>query len=265
MNDAIDINIAFENIESSSPLWQTVVNLMDDGFDNQWPHVDCQKVQSEINDGFFSYVRLAYFLDKMRYYKLYKQQGFKTFKDYCLKVFRKSAHYCNKIISAAQVCIKLAAAGFEKLPSCVAQALPLVKFNTYDGGGNSPLAEKWQKVLDETPENKPITSTTIAQIVDETPEKTKPLPIKVKPETYAKLEKIAQAKGVTIQEVIDDLADLLLDEIEAEPTPVDPEAEAAWEADVENLVAEYEANCTTNYPNCTTNYHVRPGLVPESG
>ncbi|MDF0551719.1 hypothetical protein PY364_01215, partial [Kamptonema sp. UHCC 0994] len=231
----------------------------------EWPYVAYKNVDTEIQSGFLSYIRIGYFLDRMRYHKLYKTQGFKSFKDYCLKALRKSANYCTKIICAAQVCLNLAAAGFEQLPNCVAQALPLVKFNTVDEYGNSTLAEKWQKVLDETPPNQPITSTQITEILDETPPETKPQQVKLKAETYAKLEKIAKAKGITVREVIDELADLLLNEIEAEPTPVTPEKQAEWEADLEALIIEQvDWVVSESNESCINDQQPRPGSMPDS-
>ncbi|MDF0551698.1 hypothetical protein [Kamptonema sp. UHCC 0994] len=172
MNPALYIDP--NSVNESNPLRKILEDLALVETEWEWPYVAYENVDTEIQSGFLSYIRIGYFLDRMRYHKLYKTQGFKSFKDYCLKALRKSANYCTKIISAAQVCLNLAAAGFEQLPNCVAQALPLVKFNTVNEYGNSTLAEKWQKVLDETPPNQPITSTQITEILDETPPETKP-------------------------------------------------------------------------------------------
>ncbi|MDF0552825.1 hypothetical protein [Kamptonema sp. UHCC 0994] len=167
MNPALYIDP--NSVNESSPLRKILEDLALVETEWEWPYVAYENVDTEIQSGFLSYISIGYFLDRMRYHKLYKTQGFKSFKDYCLKALRKSANYCTKIISAAQVCIELAAAGFEQIPNCVAQALPLVKFNT-------------------------------------------------------------------VREVIDELADLLLDEIEAEPTPITPEKQAEWEADLKALI-----------------------------
>ncbi|WP_019487436.1 hypothetical protein [Kamptonema formosum] len=269
----MDLSYLKHNGRYKSVPLQMIADELQIAEQEDWSELDYLDVDvdREIQVGFFSYVKVGYFLDKMRYYKLYQKQGFNSFKEYCLKVLRKSAHYCIKIISAAEVCLRLAALGFEQLPNCVAQALPLVKFNPVFGL-DSPLYDKWQDVLDNTPPGQPITAKHIAEILDETPPETKPQQVKVKADTYAKLEKIAEAKDLTVQEVIDELADYVLGEIEAEPTPVPPEKQAAWKADSEALVKEHEQaeiNWEISDSNGTS-YHTsyipipRPGFMPDS-
>jgi hypothetical protein len=138
-------------------------------------------------------------LDAIRRLRLYKDL-FKTFKNYCEQALGRQYFYCTQIIKAAGICLRLIKAGFEILPSCVAQVVPLFKHAVTDQYGDCPLQEKWQEVVDVVPKEK-ITAVTISETVDNNPE-LRLKQIKIKTDTYALLAKKAATAGQSISEFL---------------------------------------------------------------
>lgn len=166
---------------------------------NQSPFHDLDYLTGEIKRGFLDYVRQGIMLDAIRRLRLYKDQ-FKTFKNYCEKALGRQYFYCTQIIKAAGICLRLIKAGFEILPSCVAQVVPLFKHAVTDQYGDCPLQEKWQEVVDVVPKEK-ITAVTISETVDNNPE-LRLKQIKIKTDTYALLAKKAATAGQSISEFL---------------------------------------------------------------
>ena len=166
---------------------------------NQSPFHDLDYLTGEIKRGFLDYVRQGIMLDAIRRLRLYKNQ-FKTFKNYCEKALGRQYFYCTQIIKAAGICLRLIKAGFEILPSCVAQVVPLFKHAVTDQYGDCPLQEKWQEVVDVVPKEK-ITAVTISETVDNNPE-LRLKQIKIKTDTYALLAKKAATAGQSISEFL---------------------------------------------------------------
>ena len=171
---------------------------------NQSPFHDLEYLTGEIKRGFLDYVRQGIMLDAIRRLRLYKDQ-FKTFKNYCEQALGRQYFYCTQIIKAAGICLRLIKAGFEILPSCVAQVVPLFKHAVTDQYGDCPLEEKWQEVVDVVPKEK-ITAVTISETVDNNPE-LRLKQIKIKTDTYALLSKKAAAAGMSISELLARLVD----------------------------------------------------------
>lgn len=171
---------------------------------NQSPFHDLDYLTGEIKRGFLDYVRQGIMLDAIRRLRLYKNQ-FKTFKTYCEQALGRQYFYCTQIIKAAGICLRLIKAGFEILPSCVAQVVPLFKHAVTDQYGDCPLQEKWQEVVDVVPKEK-ITAVTISETVDNNPE-LRLKQIKIKTDTYALLAKKAATAGMSIAELLARLVD----------------------------------------------------------
>ncbi|MEG3896291.1 MULTISPECIES: hypothetical protein [unclassified Microcoleus] len=171
---------------------------------NQSPFHDLDYLTGEIKRGFLDYVRQGIMLDAIRKLRLYKDK-FKTFKTYCEQALGRQYFYCTQIIKSAGICLRLIKAGFEILPSCVAQVVPLFKHAVTDQYGECLLQEKWQEVVDVIPKER-ITAVTIAETVDNNPN-LRLKQIRIKTDTYALLTKKAAAAGLSISEFLARLVD----------------------------------------------------------
>jgi len=159
------------------------------------PHNDIELLTQRIKRSFLDYVRQGIMLDAVRRYRLYKRQ-YRDFAEYCKLALGRSPYYCTKIIQAAQICLELIKSRFRILPTSVAQALPLVKFAKVDEYGESPLADKWQTVIDEhRPES--ITAIKIQETLDENPEG-RAKQVRIGGKAYQLLQKKVAAAGMAI-------------------------------------------------------------------
>ena len=200
---------------------------------NQSPFHDLDYLTGEIKRGFLDYVRQGIMLDAIRKLRLYKDK-FKTFKSYCEQALGRQYFYCTQIIKSAGICLRLIKAGFEILPSCVAQVVPLFKHAVTDQYGDCPLHQKWQEVLDVIPKER-ITAVTIAETVDNNPN-LRLKQIRIKTDTYALLTKKAAAAGLSISEFLGRLVD------EYNPRNLEPPAEHTPEQEeiLDQLDAEFQ-------------------------
>jgi hypothetical protein len=194
---------------------------------NEIPHNDISLLTQRIKRSFLDYVRQGIMLDAVRRYRLYKRD-YRDFADYCKNALGRSPFYCKRIIEAAQVCLRLIQAKFKILPTSVAQALPLVKFSKIDEYGESPLADKWQTVVNEhRPEL--ITAAKIAETVDENPEG-KAKQVRISGRYYQLLQKKAIEAGISISKYLEKLISGEPPDEEppddGEPTELTPEQEA---------------------------------------
>ncbi|MEG4996164.1 MULTISPECIES: hypothetical protein [unclassified Microcoleus] len=171
---------------------------------NQSPFHDLDYLTGEIKRGFLDYVRQGIMLDAIRKLRLYKHK-FKTFKSYCEQALGRQYFYCTQIIKSAGICLRLIKAGFEILPSCVAQVVPLFKHAVTDQYGDCALEEKWQEVVDVIPKER-ITAVTIAETVDNNPN-LRLKQIRIKTDTYDLLTKKAAAAGMSVSEFLARLVD----------------------------------------------------------
>lgn len=171
---------------------------------NESPFHDLDFLTDEIKRGFLDYVRQGIMLDAIQRLRLYKDK-FKNFKTYCEKALSRQYFYCLQIIKAAGICLRLIKAGFEILPTCVAQVVPLFKHAIINKYGECLLEEKWQKVVDEVPKAR-ITAITISETVDDNPD-LRLKQIRIKNDTYALLSKKAAAAGLSISELLARLVD----------------------------------------------------------
>ena len=171
---------------------------------NQSPFHDLEYLTGEIKRGFLDYVRQGIMLDAIRKLRLYKHK-FKTFKSYCEQALGRQYFYCTQIIKSAGICLRLIKAGFEILPSCVAQVVPLFKHAVTDQYGDCALEEKWQEVVDVIPKER-ITAVTIAETVDNNPN-LRLKQMRIKTDTYDLLTKKAAAAGMSVSEFLARLVD----------------------------------------------------------
>lgn len=189
---------------------------------NESPFHDLEHLTNEIKRGFLDYVRQGIMLEAIQRLRLYKDK-FKDFKTYCEQALSRQYFYCQQIIKAASICLRLIKAGFEILPSCVAQVVPLFKHATVNKYGDCVLEKKWQKVVDEVPKAR-ITAITISEIVDENPD-LRLKQIRIKNDTYALLSRKAAAAGMSISELLARLVDEYNPKDLEEPAEHTPEQE----------------------------------------
>ena len=164
------------------------------------PHNDVAVLTQRIRRSFLDYVRQGIMLDAVRRYRLYKRSH-RDFADYCKNALGRSPYYCKKIIQAAQVCLQLIKSKFKILPTSVAQALPLLKFAKVDEYGESPLADRWQTVIDEHPAPS-ITAIKIQETLDENPEG-RAKQVRIGASAYLLLQKKAAAAGMAISKYLE--------------------------------------------------------------
>jgi len=159
------------------------------------PHNDIALLTQRIKRSFLDYVRQGIMLETVRRHRLYKRQ-YKDFAEYCNRALGRSHFYCQKIIQAAQICLRLIKSKFKILPNCVAQALPLLKFAKVDEYGESKLQDKWQTVIDGFPPHL-ITAAKIQEALDENPED-RAKQVRVSGKSYQLLEQKAAAAGMAV-------------------------------------------------------------------
>lgn len=211
----MDITANFDDIFWQPPEgeYQPLLDF-EEAIQNQSPFHNLDSLTGEIKRGFLDYVRQGIMLHAIRRYRLYKDK-FKDFKTYCEQGLGRQHFYCKQIIKAASICLRLIKSGFQILPNCVAQAIPLLKFAAVDQYGDSPLESKWQEVVDVVPKER-ISAVTIAETIDENPEP-RLQQVRMKKSTYAILAKKAAAAGLSFVEFLDRIAD------EYNPPPGDEE------------------------------------------
>jgi hypothetical protein len=210
-------NWAEPGADEYQPILDFEAEIMDEG-----KFADVAFLTKEIRRGFLDYVRQGIMLHTIRRYRLYKDK-FKNFKTYCEQGLGRQHFYCKQIIKAADICLRLIKAGFEILPNCVAQAIPLLKYAAVDQYGESPLESKWHEVVDTVPKER-ISAVTIAETVDESPEP-RLQQVRIKKDTYALLAKKAAAAGLSFTELLDRIADEYNPQDTEEPTTHTPEQE----------------------------------------
>ncbi len=194
------------------------------------PHNDISLLTQRIKRSFLDYVRQGIMLDAVRRYRLYKR-SYRDFAEYCKQALGRSPYYCKRIIEAAQVCLSIIKSRFRILPTSVAQALPLLKFAKVDEYGDSPLADKWQTVIDEHPPES-ITAIKIAETLDENPEG-RAKQVRIGGKAYQLLVKKAVEAGMAISEYLEMLIN------GGEP----PDEEPPDGGEITKLTAEQEQIC----------------------
>jgi len=190
---------------------------------SQVPHNDISVLTQRIKRSFLDYVRQGIMLDAVRRYRLYKRQ-YRDFAEYCKLGLGRSPYYSTKIIQAAQVCLQLIKSKFRILPTSVAQALPLLKFAKVDEYGESPLADKWQTVIDEYPAPS-ITAIKIQETLDENPEG-RAKQVRIGGKAYQLLQQKAAAAGMAISKYLEMLIGGAEPPDDEPPTELTPEKEA---------------------------------------
>jgi hypothetical protein len=214
-------------------------NLLDykNNLDYDGHTFDRLELEQNLWDGFFGYVRVGLSLQNFARYKRYLKEC-RTFKQYCEKFLGISEGYAKKIMEATDVWVELVKAGFETLPNCYSQAMPLIKYNTgIDLEDNSQLWDQWQKCLDyATAINKPITAALVKKVVDR---KDSPKKISVDNDVWELIDYHAAKAGLSKKEFLRKAIEQYINP-PPPPEPIDKEKTQDWEKDLKDLIDEYD-------------------------
>ncbi|NEP03842.1 MAG: hypothetical protein F6K25_16925 [Okeania sp. SIO2G4] len=246
-------------------------------WDNTWKEGDEAIASLEIDmlADRYAYIKEGMALRAFQIYKLYKNLGYKTFKEYCLKGLKKSVYYVKRVIKAAQISWSLMLEGFTELPDNVSQAQKLASSASQVSEEVDETVSCWQEVLGKAKqESKPITANYIETTI--TGETIPPLATaKLPRDVWDKLKAQAKQQGVKPEKLLEDIVGNYLDpkqdsdpetEVESEPDSIDKSKISisktpkikAWEKDLQDLVQEKYTN-EVNY-DTTTNSSAIPEI-----
>lgn len=217
-------------------------NFSDDiSNDFHWSDETLNFLTSEIWEGTFGFVRVGIAAELVRSRKLWNQSKlYKDWKDYCVKALKKTSWSIDRTIDASKVVMRLIEMGHSILPSCEAQCRPMVSMmrNMCEG-----LSEAWQSVTDELGVTE-ITATTIDRIINPDRE---PKEDKIGKPTMNRLAKVAKERGLTIEELLQELLDCVEEPtVELEPLP--RKAEATPD-DFEQIMSDLDLKFASEIPN----------------
>lgn len=173
-----------------------------------------------------AYIQEGMILRAFQIYKLYRELGYKSFQDYCLKEVGKAVWRCKQLIDAAMAGWHLLCQGFEELPNCVAQATSLLN-HARKKGVDGDIKADWQKCIDgAVAEKKAITADFIESVLDpDSHKKTKQ--VKLPFEVWQAFKKKADREGISVQEYLEKLSKE--EESEPQEEELTPEEEASTE------------------------------------
>ena len=222
-----------------SPSDTLLEEILEIDLEGQW--LNLTTAVGRIKRNLLSYVSTGWLIKKIFHFRLWRSCT-KTLKDFCDRFLGISLGYAKLLIKAAEVTIALAQGGFEILPQCASQAAVLIPFHAVDEYGSSPLAEKWQEVLDYAKKTQQrITTAVVKSAV--TPEEKQTVSRKFPKQLWSQIEAAAAKAGKSPEQYLADLVEADQEEGEAiEPIPLSHRQ--AWEQDLEVLVQEHQATAT---------------------
>lgn len=193
---------------------ESLQNFADDISDDfHWSNETLTFLTAQIWEDSFGFVRMGIAAELVRSRKLWnKSKLYTDWKDYCLKALKKTSWSIDRTIDASKVVMRLIDFGHSVLPSCEAQCRPMVAMmrNMCEG-----LSEAWQTVTDELSPAK-ITAIGIDNIINPNRE---PKPETIGKGTMNRLAKLAKQRGLTVEELVQQLLDCSEEPIELEPLP----------------------------------------------
>ena len=192
------------------------------------------------------FVRNGLLLAKIKFLKLYKNYGDGTFASFCREQLRKQRWQINDTIRAARVVLDLMYAGFEILPTNVAQAITLAKLT------GEKLAEAWRNIINNIPLDK-ITAKSIRTFLKPPEKKDNTLTtIHVPTEIHENIQKEATERGLSIVEFLEVMLDFFINGenshlLQSEINTSDyKQKQQIWQEDLAKLVAEHDNSLTTS-------------------
>ena len=158
---------------------------------------DLQSLISEFVYNQLAFVRNGLLLAKIKFLKLYKNYGDKTFASFCREQLRKQRWQINDTIKAAKVVLELIYAGFDILPTNISQAVTLAKLT------GEQLVEKWRMVIETIPLDK-ITAKSIRNTIKPPEKRDNSLTtIHVPTEIHEDITREASQRGLSIVEFLE--------------------------------------------------------------
>ncbi|MBD2578636.1 hypothetical protein [Oscillatoria sp. FACHB-1406] len=229
-----------ENTSGASDLWLLSSGDLlsyEEEIANKFNYTDSNEsalewATSEIKNQLSGFVRAGMIAARVKRLHLHLKAGFLSFKDWCDKALKKTHWYVNKLIDAAEIVTTLLHAGFDVLPTCEAQCRPLVKLFDKKTGSADELIEAWHEITETIPAQH-ITTNRINEYLGELKPPAKQR-ISLPKELYEKLDRQAQSKGLTVEELLESFAE------EEEPSEVEPEKQEEWQKDVQALVQQQD-------------------------
>ncbi|MGB3512993.1 MAG: hypothetical protein WBA93_28025 [Microcoleaceae cyanobacterium] len=220
-----------------------------------------ESIETELFVDTYAYIKQGIALKGIQFRKLYKEHGFRSFKDYCLKRLKMTTQRANQIIKAAQISWSLLINGCEELPANVSQAYALYTSRPQNKDDDRSIQDIWEGIVNYTKQtNTNITTKKIEETINPNKKK-KSAPLKLPKDVRARLEEEARELGTNL----DDLATQIIKQYlgmeskpetqsqgkpEAKPE-TKPQEESAklpltateqkWLADLDELCHEHES------------------------
>ena len=190
------------------------------------------------------FVRNGLLLAKLKFLKLYKNYGDGTFASFCKYQLRKQRWQINDTIKASRVVLDLMYAGFEILPTNIAQAVALAKLTIDE------LIEKWRSIIETLPPDK-ITAHSIRSIV-KPPAESEPAvaSLEVPAQVHEEIHREAANRGLSIGEFISIILGFFLESenlhllSSINNTEEYIRKERIWQQDLDSLVRENKVQNT---------------------
>jgi uncharacterized protein YejL (UPF0352 family) len=222
-----------------SPSEALLEEILEIDLEGQW--LNLTTAVGQIKKNLLSYVTTGWLIKKIFHYRLWRGLA-KSTHDFCDRFLGISSGYAKLLIKAAEVTINLAKIGFTDLPQCASQATVLIPFNQVDQYGDSPLAEKWQTVLDYAKTTAQRITTNVVKTVI-TPEEKQTVSKKFPKALWNQIEAAATKAGKSPAQYLADLVEADQEQEEA-IDPIPQPRRQAWEQDLEALVQEQQPAAT---------------------
>lgn len=211
-----------------------LTNYQEDLLDSfRWGADMLHDLTTDVWDYSFGFVRVGIAAELVRSRNLWNQSTlYLDWRDYCVKALGKTAWSINRTIDAAKVVMRLIEFGHTTLPTCEAQCRPLVSKmrNMCEG-----LHDAWENVLGEISAER-ITANQIDAIVN--PGKGEG-PERIAKGTMQRLTKLAKERGISIDDLLDDLLMQVEGSSPADERPSQPNKDVS-SADFEDIMADLD-------------------------
>ncbi len=187
----------------------------------------------------YAYIKFGLILEKIRNESAYKycQDKLKTFAQFCRQKLKLTVWQANSYIEAAATAMYLANSGFEILPKNYSQASVLTKAKKLATGyyQDHPILEEIWSNLIANSESEKITASAIEKAIDPLYEQKQSLKLPKRILARAKIQ--ARAKGMTVEEYLDELMN---GDLEDPPIESDDEVASQITAEMSKIVDEVE-------------------------
>jgi hypothetical protein len=227
-------------ISIESHLLDLIAEWKTDLFDLNFKDIDgWSDSNRELAAAQYAYIKFGLILEKIRNESAYKycQDKLKTFAQFCRQKLKLTVWQANSYIEAADTAIYLANSGFDILPKNYSQASVLTKAKKLEMGyyQEHPILEEIWSNLIANSESEKITASAIEKAIDPLYEQKQSLKLPKRLLARAKIQ--ARAKGMTVEEYLDELMNG-----DVEDCPIESDCEVANQvtAEMSKIVDEVE-------------------------